>query len=403
MRALTFAPVFALAAALAFAAPPASAEILSEEIGRTGISATEARLATLPSPTNEDLFASAGLRFLGGVEAALQIRWQTGVRADWSELPILRLPIPENPDARPFAPQDFIDLLTGLEASMAASRAALTALGDKPFALDIAMSDLWFDINMNGTRDAGEDVSSVAGLTLGGAGRIASVDVIDPTVRFDTADAAWLSAYTNFLSGFTNLALAYDPAPAIQRVLDSEEKIYALWGDTPPTNALDMMFGRQADRVAMALHALAQTPDPTLTRKAHAHFLAMITENRRFWALVNLESDNDREWVPNDRQTSALGIIMPPGTAERWQAVLADAEKLLTGELLIPHWRFGAEAGINMKKMFENPVPVDLITWVQGEGLLPFAEKGTRASPFAWNEFTRIVEGDAMLFALFLN
>lgn len=403
MRALTFAPAFALAAALAFAAPPASAETLSEEIGRTGISATEARLATLPSPTNEDLFASAGLRFLGGVEAALQIRWQTGVRADWSELPILRLPIPENPDARPFAPQDFIDLLTGLEASMAASRTALAALGDKPFALDIAMSDLWFDINMNGTRDAGEDVSSVAGLTLGGAGRIASVDVIDPTVRFDTADAAWLSAYTNFLSGFTNLALAYDPAPAIQRVLDSEEKIYALWGDTPPTNALDMMFGRQADRVAMALHALAQTPDPTLTRKAHAHFLAMITENRRFWALVNLESDNDREWVPNDRQTSALGIIMPPGTAERWQAVLADAEKLLTGELLIPHWRFGAEAGINMKKMFENPVPVDLITWVQGEGLLPFAEKGTRASLFAWNEFTRIVEGDAMLFALFLN
>ncbi len=395
----------AVALALALLATPALADPspISAELGSSGLKATEARLAALPAPTNEDLFALAGIRFLSGVETALQLRWQTGLRADWSELPILRLPIPENPAARPFEANDFLTLITGLESRMESARTALATLGDKPFALEIAMSDLWFDINMNATRDEGEDVSSVAGLTLGGAGRIASVDVIDPTVTFDTADAAWLSAYTNFLSGFTNLALAYDPEPAIQRILDSSDQIYALWGDTPPPNALDMMFGRQVDRIAMALHALAQNPDPALTRKAHAHLLAMITENRRFWALVNLEADNAGEWVPNDRQVSALGIIMPPGTAERWQAVLADAEKLLTGDLLIPHWRFGAEAGINLKKMFENPVPVDLITWVQGEGLLPFAEKGPRASPFAWDEFTRIVEGDAMLFALFLN
>ncbi len=393
------------ALALALFTTPALAERspISTELGATGLKATEARLAALAAPTNEDLFALAGIRFLAGVESALQLRWQTGLRADWSELPILRLPIPENPAARPFAAQDFVTLITTLDTQMDSSRSALASLGDKPFALNIAMSDLWFDINMNSTRDEGEDVSSVAGLTLGGRGRIATVDVTDPVVTFDTADAAWLSAYTNFLSGFTNLALAYDPEPAIQRVIDSTDQIYALWGDTPPPNAMDMMFGRQADRIAMALHALARTPDAALTRKAHAHFLAMITENRRFWALVAQEPDNAGEWVPNDRQTSALGILMPPGTADRWQAVLADAEKLLTGDLLIPHWRFGAEAGINLKAMFENPVPVDLITWIQGEGLLPFAQKGTRASPFAWNEFTRIVEGDAMLFALFLN
>ena len=395
----------ALAMTLTLLASPVLADRspISTELGANGLTATEARLAALAAPSPEDLFALAGIRFLAGVETALQLRWQTGMRADWSELPILRLPIPENPAARPFAAADFVTLLTTLDARMDGSRAALAQLGAQDFALDIAMSDLWFDINMNGRRDDNEDVSAVAGLTLAGAGRITTVDVIDPTVRFDTADAAWLSAYTNFLSGFANVALAYDPAPAIQRVLSSEDQIYAFWGDTPPTNALDMMFGRQADRVAMVLHALAQTPDAALTRKAHAQFLGMITENRRFWAMVTAETDNDSEWVPNDRQVSALGIVMPPGTAERWQAVLADGEKLLTGELLVPHWRYGAEAGINLKKLFENPVPIDLITFIQGEGLLPFAEKGPRASPFAWNEFTRIVEGDAMLYALFLN
>jgi hypothetical protein len=388
--------------ALALLCTPATAETLSEEIGRTGLASTEARLTALANPTNEDLFALAGLRFLGGVEAALQLRWQTGIRADWSELPILRLPIPENPAARPFAASDFTALITGLDADMEAARAALTQLGDKPFALEIRLADLWFDINANGARDAGEDMASVAGLTLGG-GRILAVRVEDPVIRFDTADAAWLSAYTHFLSGFAATALAYDPEPAIQRVMDSSAAIYALWGDTPPPNAMDMMFGRQVDRIAMVLFALSKTPDTAKAADAHAHFLAMIQDNRRFWGQVALETDNDREWVPNDSQVSGLGIMTPPGLGERWQAVLADAEKLLKGELLIPHWRFGAEAGINLKRMFENPPPVDLVTFIQGEGLLPYAEKGPRMTLNAWRDFERLVSGDAMLFALFLN
>ena len=97
--------------------------------------------------------------------------------------------------------------------------------------------------------------------------------------------------------------------------------------------------------------------------------------------------------MPNDRQVSGLGLNVPPGTGERWQAVLADAEALLKGEALIPHWRFGAEAGINLKKAFENPPAVDLVTWIQGEGLLPYAEKGRRISADAWNDFERLVSG----------
>ncbi|MBA3911282.1 MAG: hypothetical protein C0524_15770 [Rhodobacter sp.] len=391
----------AISLALALAAAPAAAETLSQEIARLGLAPVEVRLAALPSPTNEELFALAGLRFLGGVEAALQLRWQTGVRADWSELPILRLPIPENPGARPFAPEDFTALLIGLDNQMESSREALAQLGDKPFALEIRLADLWFDINLNDVRDAGEDLASIAGLM--GGGRIIGAQVADPVIRFDAADAAWLSAYTHFLSGFASTALAFDPEPAIQRVLDSSAAIYALWGDTPPPNAMDMMFGRQVDRIAMALFALSNTPDKTQALDAHTHLLTMIRENRRFWSLVALEPDNDREWVPNDAQVSGLGIVMPPGTGERWQAVLADAEALLQGEILIPHWRFGAEAGINLKKLFENPPPIDLVTFIQGEGLLPYAEKGTRASLLAWNEFARLVSGDAMVFAVFLN
>jgi hypothetical protein len=375
---------------------------LSAEIAAAGLAATEARLAALSDPTAPDLFALAGVRLLSGVEGALQLRWKTGVSADWSELPILRLPIPENPDARPFAGQDLTSLLTGVGADMEAARAALATLGEQPFALEVAVADLWFDINMNSTRDEGEDLGAVAGLALG-AGGLAGPDVTGPTIRFDMADAAWLAAYTHFLSAFVDIALAYDPGPAVDRIAVAAAAMDALQGTTPPSNAMDMIFGRQVDRVAIILHALARTPDMALGKSAHDHLRAMIAENRRFWAMVGQETDNESEWVPNEKQVSGLGLIMPPGTGERWQAVLADAEKILKGELLVPHWRLGAEAGIDVAQMFAAPPAIDLIALIQGEGFLPYVRKGPLASAQSWRDFEDLVWGDALLFAVFLN
>ena len=393
-----------LAATLSLAATMAAAERspISAEIAAKGIAATEARLAALAQPTPPELFALAGLRFLSGVEGALQLRWQTGFDADWSELPVLRLPIPKNPDARAFEAQDLTTLLTGLDTDMDTARAALDQLGTQDFALELSVGDLWFDINMNATRDEGEDVFSVAGITLGARGMV-QADMIAPSIRFDTADAAWLNAYTHLLSALAEVALAYDPASAVDRVIESSKAIAQLQGTTPPHNAMDMMFGHWVDRVTIILHALSQEPDAALTQSAHAHLLAVIRENQRFWTLIAVETDNDSEWIPNEHQISGLGIQMPPGIAERWQDILIDAEKILTGELLVPHWRYGAEAGIDVSMMFKDPPAVDLIAMIQGEGFLPYARKGPQASAQSWREFERLVYGDAVLFAVFFN
>ncbi len=396
--ALTVIPL-ALVAALAPAVGRAEVSPLSAEIGRDGISATAARLAALPGPTPEQLFALAGLRFLGGVEQALQLRWQTDVQADWSDLPVMRLPIPDNPAPRPFRGADLTAMLTGLDGAMAESRAALDTLGPQDFALEIALSDLWFDIDGNGHRDPGEAVAEVAGMVTGTGGGPGA----GPVVRFDTADAAWLSAYTHLLQGFTGVARAYAPAAAVDRILDASAQLAELQKGAPPSNAWDMMFGRQVDRVAIILTALAQTPDADLTRYARSHLLAMIADNRRFWTLVAAETDNAQEWVPNDAQTSALGLPMAPGTGAHWLAVLAEAERLLNGEVLAPHWRMGSAAGIDVKALFETPPAIDLVTMIQGEDLLPYARKGPVMSLAAWDDFARLVEGDTLLYATFLN
>lgn len=395
MRSLCLAVLLALAPAL----PATAQSSLSTEIGARGVAPVATRLAALPAPMPEDRFALAGLRFLGAVERALHLRWRKGMTADQTDLPIFRLEIAENPAPEPFRPQDVPDLLLALDTDMEQARAALAGMEDTDFGLEIRLGDLWLDVNGNLRRDPGEDLLALAGLTLGRGGP----QMADVVVRFDTADAAWLSAYTHLLQGFASLALAFDPAPAIARVLDAQAQMEALQGDAPPANAMDMMFGRQVDRLAMVWFALEQQPDPALTRAARDHLLAMVAANRRFWTLVEAETDNAAEWVPNDRQTSALGIEVPQGTGAAWQAVLADAEALLTGQLLVPHWRFGAEAGINVARLMENPGPVDIPAWAQGSGLLPWAEKGALLSPDSWRAFSAMVGGNSILFAVFLN
>ena len=52
-----------------------------------------------------------------------------------------------------------------------------------------------------------------------------------PTIRFDTADAAWLAAYTHLLAGVSELALAFDPTPQIARVIGVADAAPALPGD----------------------------------------------------------------------------------------------------------------------------------------------------------------------------
>ncbi len=376
---------------------------LSAEIGANGLAATEARLAALPAPTAEQGFALGGIRFLLGIEGALQLRWQTGLVSFGPELPVLRLPIPPNPNPRPFAPDDIVTLLTGLETRMEGARTALAVTEGQDFGLEIALSDLWFDIDGNGARSDGESVSEVAGLALAGAARGGFAAPADPVIRFDTADADWLEAYTHFLSAFANLALAFDPAAAVARVQTATAGMKALWGTTPPPNALDMMLGHHVDRAAIILLALQSKPDAARAGAARDHLLSMIAANGRFWRAVEAETDDAAEWVPNDRQTSALGIPMPEGTGARWQAVLNDAEGVLTGRLLVPHWRMGAEGGIDVSAVFAAAPPVDVITWAQGEGLLPYARKGPRVSAQSWRDFERLVQGDALLFALFLN
>ncbi|EBA12250.1 hypothetical protein [Roseobacter sp. CCS2] len=375
----------------------------SAMIAQNGLATTEANLSALPNPTASDQFALGGVRFLGAVEGALQTLYATQINremAEMSDLPFLRLPLPPNPDAVPFQPEVIASTFAAALDDLKGSLAALDTITDTDdVGVTINTADLWFDINANSTRDAGEGVLEVAASQLN---RRLDDTLTPPVVRFDTSDAAWLSAYAHLLSGVSETVLALDPTSAITRVTESAAAM-----DAFNDGGRQMVFMPDEDNwidvVAMFIHAIEGRPDVERSRAAHAHFLGMIADNQTFWSRVAAETDNKLEWIPNPNQTSALPLEFPADVGSQWRMVLAEAEAVLKGDLLIPHWRLGDGAGINLAKAMQNPPEIDIIAIIQGEGVLPYLEEGTRMSGRSLTQFQRMLGGDAGLYMIVLN
>ena len=394
---LLFTTLFAL---------PAHSETISQEIAHTGLTATEARLTGLASPTDADRFALGGVQFLRAIEGSFQDRYTAGLTDPTGMVPLLRLPIPDNPTPAAFDPAVFVNIFIHAGDKLTEAKTTLTAIpATSDFGLEIAVGDLWFDINKDGTRDPGEGIAEVLGTgVFGGEPDTGTTPHALPTVRFDVADAAWLAAYADMLTGICDLVRAYDPTEPVTRIMNARTAMQKIAPIVP-----DMLFGDghdgvdEIDVIAAVLATLNQTPDGYQMTAAQTRFLAMIAENRDFWARVAKEADNDHEWLPNDQQTSALGVDLPPGTGGHWLAVLSDVEAILKGEKLVPYPRVAEPAGLNVGKMFTEPRPIDIAGWIQGWAALPYLEKGTLVTTASTNAFDALVSGNSMLFALYLN
>ena len=388
------------------AAAPAHADGISTEIATAGLAATEARLAALAAPTEDDTLALGAVQFLRAIEGSFQTRWAYGMTDRSGMLPLLRLPLDDNAGAKPFEPPVVAQIFRDAEAGLARAITSFSALPDtSAAALELNLGDVWFDVNGNATREPGEDLASIVGtLTLGmSPAEMGTAPQPLPTIRFDIADAAWATAYAHLLSGVAASVLAYDPTEPLTRVIDAR-KAMAAYGPAPPSFLTGMdRVPDEIDLIAMVLATLDQQPDKARAAAAHDHFVQMIAQNRRFWSLVEAETDNAQEWLPNARQQSGTGMVLPPETGALWQAVLADAEAVLQGEKLIPYWRMGDQGGVNLRKVFLEPAPQDVAGWIQGWSAVPYLDKGPLVSAQSWTEFEQMLLGDAMLFAIWLN
>lgn len=169
-------------------------------------------------------------------------------------------------------------------------------------------------------------------------------------------------------------------------------------------NSIDSIVSSEMrDAIYALLTALRQQPDAERIKKMELHWRAMLDQNRKFWAVLPSETDNELEWIPNAHQTSALGIQVSDELAKSWQNVLVDAEAVLDGRLLVPHPLLPDDMGINLSAWLDNPSPLDLISMLHGRAAFPYAAHGPKISAQSWSAFTRLSNGRAGGFAMFFN
>lgn len=86
-----------------------------------------------------------------------------------------------------------------------------------------------------------------------------------------------------------------------------------------------------------------------------------------------------------------------------WHRFLLEAESILNGKTLLPFWRGDTDKGINLRKVFTQPKDFDLVLWVQGSGAVSYLEKGEITSPQTWADFQRVVQGQFVGMAIWIN
>jgi hypothetical protein len=157
---------------------------------------------------------------------------------------------------------------------------------------------------------------------------------------------------------------------------------------------------------AVAFIHLADFPlrEPERLAKARNHLLEMVESSRKSWALIEAETDNDREWIPGPGQESVVpNVAISKERLAAWRCFLDEAEAVLNGKKLIPFWRRGVDQGVNLAKVFTEPREFDLVLWVQGSGAIPYLEHGEKTSAETWAEFQRVFGGRFVGFAIWLN
>lgn len=403
-------PLLAIAGSLGLAAHAAQARDYTALFADQGIAGTIDALSGLTDPTPSDQFALGAARFLGAMEFSLQERYRTGLGDQAFSLTgtaILAL----NPNPEPFQPSDLNTYLDTMIENLSAASATLEEIKDSDdVVVEIDTSRLWLDINANGVQEPGEELISVMLPMFVNSWQmeetLAMMDEAGgpPSVTFDTADAAWLAAYAHVIAGSAEFLYAFDPATTVELIMEREATIDTLRG-APEASFL---FDGEGDAAflnffSIFTEVIETQPDPQRTRAALGHLQAMIANNKVFWARVEAETDNTAEWIPNDRQTSALPLNFPEGVGDSWQKVLADVEAVLNGELLVPHWRLGTTAGIDLNAWMNDPAPLDIMGVIHGFALEPYMRRGRVISETSFDDFNRMTDRNFGLFAFTLN
>jgi hypothetical protein len=308
-------------------------------------------------------------------------------------LPLMRLPVPENPNPQPLTYEGFRQLLLDFRDAMAKSAASLAMVpADADIGIVVDLASLGVDLNEDGNIAFNESAAAIIASLSNSA--VAPPGAPPALVfRFDRADGYWLQGYANFLMAQADFWLAHD----FRQAFDQSFHMLFPRAGLPMQDALVPLGDRDSHDIFASEWRIADfvsfihlvnwpVVEPERRKAARAELVEVIRLSREDWKAIRAETDNDREWLPGPQQTGAnqlTGLEVSEELVQAWHTALKMAEDLLDGRKLLPHFRF-ADRGVNMKRFFDEPQAFDLVLSITGPGVAPYLEKGPMLTSEEW-------------------
>jgi hypothetical protein len=399
-------------------AAPAWAQTPDEILRRHAYAGTlargEAELASLASRGGSDgRFALGAAQFMRAVERLGQSFYRHGLEAPRSALvPILRLPLPANPNPEPLRYDRFRSVLAQFADDLRRADATLAQVGPEDVKLMVDVMQVRLDFDGDGS---GGDHESLVNVLAGidprfRANRSLQPDIVVPgfAAAFDRGDVAWMRGYANLLAAIAEFWVAHDFEPMFEQTFHlffpRAGLPYAAFLAKQQTTQGEGLFteaGPIADAIAFVHLLNCPVREPARLAAALSHLRAVPALSRESWRYVLAESDDDNEWIPNPRQTNRFPLPVTQERIDAWLRTMAQFEEVLDGRKLVPHWRF--DKGVNLRRALTEHKTFDLVLWVTGAGVAPFLEDGPVLTSDEWDDITGVLEGNFFGYAVWFN
>lgn len=321
-----------------------------------------------------------------------------------SFFPILRLPVPNNPQPQPVTYTEARNILQNLLNDLTTVKNTLEPIKDNKVKLPLRIGLTRMDFNANGKLEPNESFWKTLSLLTGIQANEKAAQNF--AIAFDAGDVVWLRGYSNLLSAMTQVVLAHDES----KLFDSAAHLVFAKPQTPypflaaGTGAFDFGNFDLSDIVAFIHLINFPVVEPQRLTSGLQNLQNVTALSRQSWKLILAETDNDREWLPNPRQKGVIpNARVTQPMIDNWLAFMNETDVLLAGKKLVPFWRKREVKGINLNKVFTQPSSFDLVLWVQGTAAAPYLETGTKTDTGVWQRLMQVFRGQFFQFAAWFN
>lgn len=385
-------------------------------VGVTQLTALAAR-----NPRDQEARYALGVaQLVRAVEKLGQAMYRHGLNpmeATRDLIPAPVLPTALNPTPEKLDAVTLRAILDTMVTDLDTAKTTLEGVTSPTVKLRLDVAALRLDINADGVADAPPTEAEISAFMQQMYGQRPPREVLQEMtaqppakplpITFDRADALWMRGYANLTAAPLDFFLAHDFNPLVDATfhrlfprasLPLQRPAKAMNADGGMTGADTLI----ADAIAAVHLFKGPVIAPERRARTRTRLLEVITLSRQTFAAAAQERDNDREWLPNPRQTSAFeGLTVTTERASAWMDALDLAEDVLNGKQLVPHWRF--KQGFDLKAYFEGAEDFDLVLLLTGSGALPYLRDGPKLDMDRAQRINDAFGADFFAFAFWFN